>query len=133
MNSQKDQKVFALEIKVDPEDIDELGHVNNVVYLRYVQDAAQAHWLNVATESLQDQYFWIVLRHEINYHKPAFSGEIIEARTWVSSFLGAKSERCVDIFLNDILLSSAKTLWCLMDRKTKKPTRITDEIIKVFS
>lgn len=133
MSPDKDQKkIFTLPITTMQDEIDELGHVNNVVYLRYVQDAAQAHWNAVAPASLRQQFFWIVLRHEIDYFKPAFLGNNLMARTWVSSFEGVKSVRHVEILFNENRLSSATTLWCLMDRKTKRPTRIREEILSVF-
>lgn len=58
---------FSHPIAVSPEDIDEMGHVNNVVYLRWVQEAATAHWMNNAPEELHSKYAWVVLRHEIDY------------------------------------------------------------------
>jgi acyl-CoA thioester hydrolase len=74
---------FNHSLKVVRADIDELGHVNNVVYVRYVQEVAAAHWSIVADEALREKYLWVVLRHEIDYKHPAFLNEVIRATTWV--------------------------------------------------
>ena len=63
---------FEWQIQISPQDIDALGHVNNVVYLRWVQEVAEAHWNVLASPELQKELAWVVLRHEINYHRPAF-------------------------------------------------------------
>src|SRR5438105_2966053 len=67
--------VFELPISVQPEDIDTMGHVNNIVYLRWVQDAATAHWMAAATEEQKAEYAWVVVRHEIDYLRPAVLGD----------------------------------------------------------
>jgi len=76
---------FELPIRVEAADIDELGHVNNVVYVRWVQDAAVAHWNAVAPDSEKARLFWIVLRHEIDYRHAAHLTDRIVARTWVGT------------------------------------------------
>src|SRR6185369_12764056 len=66
-----DREVFKLSFQVSPADIDELKHVNNVVYLQWVQSISYAHWNTAATEELRSKCKWVVLRHEIDYHSPA--------------------------------------------------------------
>ncbi|HTR80539.1 MAG TPA: acyl-CoA thioesterase, partial [Bacteroidota bacterium] len=78
-------KRFEIKVTVDPKDIDELGHVNNVVYLRWVQEAAVAHWLSGTSVEEQSGIVWVVLRHEIDYKHPARLGDPLLARTWVGS------------------------------------------------
>ena len=78
-------EVFELPIPIEPADIDELGHVNNVTYVRWVQDAAVAHWRARAPAADQARLFWVVLRHEIDYKQPARLGDVIIARTWVGA------------------------------------------------
>lgn len=71
---------FTHQITVTEPDIDELGHVNNVVYVRFVQEVSAAHWAAAAPKALQEKYLWVVLRHEIDFLKPAFLGDgILEA------------------------------------------------------
>lgn len=122
-------KPFELKITINPRDIDHLGHVNNVVYLRWVQDAAEAHWKTLATPELQKELAWVVLKHEINYHKPAFPGDSIIAKTWVGETAGFRSIRHAEIFNEKgILLVTASTAWCLIDPSTGKPKKITTEV-----
>ena len=79
---------FELAIAVEPADIDQLGHVNNVVYLRWVQEAAVAHWTAIAPATDQAKLLWVVVRHEIDYKQAAFLGDRIIARTWVGAPAG---------------------------------------------
>ena len=88
---------FELPIRVAPADIDALGHVNNVTYLRWVQDAAVAHWTAEAPADEQARLFWIVLRHEIDYRHPAQLGDALVARTWVGSASRLRFERHTEI------------------------------------
>jgi acyl-CoA thioester hydrolase len=78
-------------------DIDELGHVNNVVYLRWVQDVAAAHWESATTPAERAAVGWVVLRHEIDYKHPARPGDDVIARTWVGPPAAATFERHTEI------------------------------------
>lgn len=120
-------------IQVKPGHIDEMSHVNNVVYLQWAQDAAYAHWMAKAPQSVRDQYKWVVLKHEIEYKSPAFQNEELIARTWVHDHSGVKSTRVVQIVRksDNKLLAEARTLWCLLNA-SNRPTKIIDEIISVF-
>jgi len=119
---------FKLEIKVKPEDIDELGHVNNVVYLGWVQLVAATHWKRLSTDGIRSKYLWVALRHEIDYLNPSYLGDEVIGYTWVSSVDGAKSVRHVEFFSGEKCLSKAKTNWCLLDATTLKPKRIGEDI-----
>ena len=123
--------IFYLPIKVIAEDIDELNHVNNIVYLRYVQDAAIGHWRTVP-QSIASQILWVARRHEIDYLKPAFVGEDLIAKTWVDSFIGVKSLRHCEIMRGDEVLARSVTHWVALDAQTFRPKRITEEIVKQF-
>ena len=87
---------FSLPITVSPADIDGLGHVNNVVYLRWMQEAATAHWESAASPELRAAVSWVVSRHEIDYKAPAFLGDRLVARTWVGEVRGATWERFIE-------------------------------------
>lgn len=128
-----DHTLFECEIEVKPEDIDELGHVNNVVYLRWVQQVASAHWQSKSKQAVTNKYLWVVLRHEIDYLKPALLNDKIKAQTWVSSMDGVKSIRNVKFNANGNNLAVAKTVWCLLDATSMKPKRIGDDIKNIFS
>lgn len=125
---------FELEIRVSIEDTDELNHVNNVVYVQWVQDAAKTHWERVAPQEVQEKYVWMVLRHEVDYTGQAIEGDVLVAKTWVQWSEGVKSERHVEIRNKETgkILAKAKTLWCLLDTKTKRPKRIEGDITSVF-
>ena len=88
---------FSLSIPIRENDIDELGHVNNVVYLRWVQEVAAAHWNFVASPELKTKYSWVVLRHEIDYRLPVFIEDKIIGSTWVGEYHGARFERYVKL------------------------------------
>lgn len=125
---------FELSIEVTDKDLDDLNHVNNVVYLQWVQDAAAAHWNSLATPFIQQTYFWVVIRHEINYRWPALSGDSLVAITWVETLEGVRSDRVVELRRKSDgrLLADARTTWCLMSRITNKPTRIGEDIRQIF-
>lgn len=123
---------FAHSFRVSAADIDEQGHVNNVAYLRWVQNVAVAHWRNEARAELQAEFTWFVTRHEIDYKKPAFENEELKATTWVGEMKTATCERFTEIRRDEVLLVKAKSIWCLIDRETLKPSRITDELKKLF-
>lgn len=123
--------VFYLPIKVVPEDIDELNHVNNIIYLRYVQDAASGHWKTVPQE-IASQIIWVARRHEIDYLKPAFLGDDLVVKTWVDNFVGVKSIRHCEIMRGDEVLARSLTHWIALDAQSFRPKRITEEIVKQF-
>jgi acyl-CoA thioester hydrolase len=124
---------FDLPLAVRPEDIDQLGHVNNIVYLRWIQDVATAHWIAVAPDYWQAASLWIVLRHEIDYLKSARLGDALVAHTRVGDARGAKFVRLVEIRRGDDLLASAKTTWVMVDAKSLRPMRVPADIISAFA
>jgi acyl-CoA thioester hydrolase len=117
---------------VRPDEIDRQGHVNNVRYVQWIQDVAIAHWQQEATAEQLEQVTWVVLRHEVDYLRPAFEGEEITARTWVGRASAAKSERFTEIRRGDKILVQAKSIWCALDSKTLRPRRIDDDLKEKF-
>lgn len=117
---------LSLSILVGPADIDAMGHVNNVVYLRWMQDAAAAHWEAAAPPELRDAVSWVVVRHEIDYKAPAFDGEHLTARTWVGEPSGATWERFIEIrhSVGDRLLAKGRSVYAALDRATGRPRRV---------
>lgn len=116
------------------EDIDDLNHVNNVTYVQWIQDIAKEHWEVRATEKLKKRFIWVVIRHEIDYKKQAFLGDDILIETYVGDTTFVTSERFVNIknAASGEVLVAAKSLWCLLDAGSKRPTKITDDLRKVF-
>jgi acyl-CoA thioester hydrolase len=126
---------FEMVVCVLPEDIDEQNHVNNTVYLRWVQEVATAHWCAVAPADAQQNIGWVVLRHEIDYKTPACLGDDIVLRTWVGKSARLRFERFTEIRRrgDDQLLSNARTLWCPINTQTARPTRVPAEVRQQFS
>jgi acyl-CoA thioester hydrolase len=126
---------FELVVAVNPADIDELSHVNNVTYLRWVQDAAVAHWRSAAPSGDQTRLAWVVLRHEIDYKQAAYAGDKIIARTWVGNATRLRFERHTEILraADRTLLAKALTVWCPIDARTGRPTAVSPEVRESFS
>jgi acyl-CoA thioester hydrolase len=126
---------FELPLQVQAADIDELGHVNNVVYLRWVQEAAVAHWRAAAPAAQQAAVAWVVIRHEVDYKLAARMGDGVIARTWVGTASTHTFERHTEILraADRSLLARARTLWCPIDPRTGRPIRVATEVRKRFS
>jgi acyl-CoA thioester hydrolase len=129
------RQVFASVFVPAPDDIDENGHVNNVVYLRWAQDLAIGHWVSKVPLEEQAKWFWIVLRHEVDYRRPLLPGETAQARTWVhDSTQGARFDRFVRIDGPDgAMCAQARTVWCLMDRASRRPARVPAWMVEMFA
>lgn len=123
---------FSQSFVVGKEHLDEQNHVNNVTFVQWVQDVALAHWISETNEEIRQKYCWIMLRHEIEYKKQAFENEHLTAYTWVGEWSKVTCERFVEIFRNDDLLIKSKTTWCFLDKQNMKPTRIQEDLIKLF-
>ena len=126
---------FELRITIEAGDIDELGHVNNVVYLRWVQNVAVAHWKALAPVADQENLLWVVVRHEIDYKQPAFLGDEIIARTWVGNTRRIRFERHTEILRarDRLILAKAITLWCPIDPHTGKLSNVSTEVKTLFA
>jgi len=123
---------FSHSFRVCAADIDEQRHVNNVAFVRWIQDVAVAHWFSISTENIRAKYTWVVVRHEIDYKRQAFETEEITAVTWVGEPTRVSWERFTEIRRGESLLVKARSVWCLIDRETSKPTRITLELKELF-
>jgi len=127
--------VFEMTVSVQPADIAEQNHVNNAVYLGWVQDVATAHWKSLASTEAQAAIGWVVLRHEIDYRSPATLGDEILLRTWVGKASRLKFERFTEIHrkIDNRLLAQGRTLWVPINVRTGKPTRVSSELRAQFS
>jgi acyl-CoA thioester hydrolase len=135
MTSNSPPEAFEIERRVEPGDIDELGHVNNIVYLRWVQEAAIAHWRALATPEQQAALVWVVVRHEIDYRFPAMPDEELRVRTWVGIAVRRSFERHTEILraADGRSLARARTLWCPLDPVTFKVTDVGADVRERFS
>ncbi|RLD29438.1 MAG: acyl-CoA thioesterase [Bacteroidetes bacterium] len=128
-------QVFEKFITVTKDDLDELNHVNNVRYVKWVNDVAKEHWLQNASKDLCEEYFWVLLSHKIQYKNSALLNDIVKLKTYVIKTDGITSTRIVEMYHNKSqkLLIISETKWCLMSYKTLRPTRINSEIANLFN
>jgi acyl-CoA thioester hydrolase len=125
---------FEQPVTARPEDIDELGHVNNAVWVRWIQDIATAHWETVADPAHVADWLWVVVRHEIDYLRALRLGETVTARTWVGEApKGARFDRHVEFIGEDGRPHvRARTTWAMIDRATGRPLRVPAELAERF-
>ncbi|RMA66212.1 acyl-CoA thioesterase [Ulvibacter antarcticus] len=125
---------FTQQFQVPASAIDERGHVNNLVYLQWCLDIAEAHWKSKTSEALREKYVWYVLSHNIQYRASAFEKEELRIETWVTETEGVKSKRHYRITrtTDNKTLVEAETLWCFLDAKSLRPTKIPEEILTLF-
>ena len=117
-----------------PADIDELGHVNNAVWVRWIQEVATAHWYALADPEHHAAYVWFIVRHEIDYLRGLAVGESVTGRTWVADApRGARMDRHVEFTGEDGRVRvRAKTTWAILDRASGRPLRVPPEVIAPF-
>ena len=125
---------FEKRITATEQDIDELGHVNNAVWVRWIQDMATAHWYAVAPPEYVDRYIWVVTRHEIDYLRAVLPGETVTGRTWVAEApRGARFDRHMEFTGADGKVRvRAKTTWAIVDKATGRPLRVPPEVAAPF-
>jgi acyl-CoA thioester hydrolase len=126
--------IFELELTAAPEHIDELGHVNNAVWVQWIQQVAVAHWSSVADPAHEAAYYWVVVRHEIDYLRAAVEGDRIIARTWVGDApQGARFDRLMEFAGPDEKICvRARTQWAIIDKALGRPIRVPPEVIAPF-
>ena len=131
----EDREIFVVPLTVLPEHIDDNGHVNNVVYVGWLQDIAVAHWRSLIEAADEAAWAWIVLRHEIDYRRALSLGETAQARTWVADAPeGPRFDRFVRIDgPNGAMCAQARTTWCLIDQSTRRPKRVPQRLAELFS
>jgi len=130
-------RIYCRELLVAQADIDSQGHVNNLRYLQWMQDAAVAH--TTAQGWPMQRYAeagmgWVVRSHTITYKRPAFLGETITVCTWISGFSQRSSPRRYLFWraADKTVLAEAETLWVFVDRKTGRPIKVPDELRAAF-
>lgn len=126
---------FTLTIRVADADIDPQGHVNNVVFVRYVQEAALAHWRSVAPPEAREAFAWVVRRHEVEYLRPGLPGDELQVRTWVGEPSGATWERFTEVHRpgEPRPIVTARTVWVMLDAATGRPRRVDPGLAATFA
>lgn len=135
MSTNQPHSPCEIEIDIKESDIDELNHVNNIVYLQWVQDAAVAHWNILASEEEKTALSWVIARHEIDYKRPVFLGDKVVAATWLGGMNHRYFERLTEIkrVSDNKVCAAILTLWCPVDVKSMKPIKVTEELKARFS
>ena len=125
---------FELTLTAGSEHIDELGHVNNAVWVQWIQQVAVAHWESVAADAHKAAYYWVVVRHEIDYLRAAHEGDRITARTWVGDApRGARFDRFVEFTGADgKVCVRSRTQWAIIDKALQRPIRVPAEVVAPF-
>jgi acyl-CoA thioester hydrolase len=125
---------FTRNFTASPADIDELGHVNNAVWVKWIQEMATSHWQAVAAPKHIAAYHWVVTRHEIDYRGNIAAGESVTARSWIESApKGAQFDRRVDfVDAKGKVIVRANTTWAMIDTKTGRLVRVRPEVSAPF-
>jgi acyl-CoA thioester hydrolase len=131
---ERQSQPHELTLHVREEDIDGLGHVNNVVYLSWIQDVATDHWLKVASLEQVAETVWVVVRHEIDYERPAHVGDEIVARTWVGEATPTTWDRHTEILrkADNQILARAKSVYCPLNARSMRPRRLDASLQEPF-
>ena len=125
---------FAKEFVAEARHIDELGHVNNAVWVEWIQDIATSHWAAVAPDDQRERFIWVVTRHEIDYRGNIGPGESVAGETWLPAPpTGARFDRWVEFRRADgKVLVSARTTWAMIDRASGRLARVREEVLAPF-
>lgn len=128
--------VYSKSMRIPPSAIDGNGHVNNVVYVQWMQDIAVEHYASIGgVEAQGPDATWVVREHKVEYLLPAFEGEEIEVRTWVEDVRRVRSLRkyeCVRRSDGRVLVKG-ETDWVFVDVKTGRPQAVPQKVIETFS
>jgi acyl-CoA thioester hydrolase len=129
---------FQMSFEVTSDDIDTLGHVNNISYVRWIQDIAVAYSASVGLDF--EAYgkiggIFVIRRHEIDYLRPLLRGDIVRVCTWVGSVMAAKCIRHTELRkgTETDLVARAHTVWAFVDVRTGRPTRIPKHVKAALS
>jgi acyl-CoA thioester hydrolase len=125
---------FTCTFTAEPQHIDELGHVNNTVWVGWVQELATAHWEAAARPEHRAAFYWVVVRHEIDYRSNIALGHSVTGTTWIDgSSQGATSLRCVE-FTDSAgkRLVTARTTWAMIDRASGRLARVRAAVLAPF-
>ena len=123
---------FRHPIAIEPADIDHMGHVNNSVYLKWVQDAVIDYWQSVAPPDAVARHLWVALKHEITYRKPTFLQDVVVAEVIAEKVDGARAFFRTVLKRGEDVLREIQSCWCCLDVDTKRPARVARDVIRRF-
>ena len=124
--------MFRYPVAIQPADIDHMGHVNNAVYLKWVQEAVIDYWRSVAPPAAVAQHLWVALKHEITYLRPTFLQDAVVAEVIAEKVEGARAYFTTIVRRGEEVLSEITSCWCCLDAATKRPARLAREVVGRF-
>ncbi len=130
--SHQSVRTYEYDVDVAADDIDEMGHVNNAVYLQWVQAAVLNHWYRLVPQEVVAARLWVALKHEISYRHPAFLNDHVVVRVVLEKLLGARAFYKTMINHGDDVLAEVESCWCCLDSVTRKPVRVARDIAARF-
>lgn len=119
-------------LAIEPGDIDFMGHVNNSVYLEWVQEAVIAYWRRTAPADAVAGHLWVALKHEITYRRPAFLDDHVVAQVVAEGMQGARAFFSTLIKRGEEVLAEVKSSWCCLDAVTQRPARLARDVVRRF-
>lgn len=127
-------KKFSINIQVQQPHLDAVNHVNNVVYIQWMQDIASMHWHAIATPELKNKFVWMIRRHEVDYHNQAFLNDSLLITTWTGEYTNVTWKRHYEITrpADNKKIISAVSLWIPVDVETQKPQRVDEAMVSLF-
>jgi len=125
-------RAFHFPIGIAPGDIDHMGHVNNSVYLKWVQDAVVRYWESLAPPEAVARHLWVALRHEIDFRRPTFLDDVVVANVIADKVEGARAFFTTVIKRGEVVLAEVRSSWCCLDSVTKRPARLAKDIAARF-
>lgn len=123
---------FCHPVSIHPADIDHMGHVNNSVYLRWVQDAVVDYWRSIAPPEAVAKHLWVALKHEITYRKPTFVQDAVVAEVFAEKVQGTRAFFRTVLRRGEDVLSEVTSCWCCLDAATQRPARLAREVVSRF-
>ena len=124
--------MFRHAISIAEQDIDHMGHVNNSVYLKWVQDAVVCYWQTIAPAEAVAKHLWVALKHEITYRRPTFLDDQVVAEVVAEKVQGARAFFTTIVRRGEDVLAEVKSSWCCLDSTTQRPTKLADDVISRF-
>ena len=124
--------MFRHPIGIEATDIDHMGHVNNSVYLRWVQEAVVHYWEKVAPAEAVAAHLWVALKHEITYLKPTFLEDRVVADVIADQMQGVRAYFSTAIKRGEEVVAEIKSTWCCLDAATHRPSRLAREVVNRF-
>lgn len=129
---QESANLFIKTITVEEQHLDDLDHVNNAIYVRWIQEIASEHWLSKHPQAHTKEAYWVVLEHNIQYKQQTYINDRLRVETFLEKPEGVKFPRVVSFYKGDQLVVKARTMWCWVDANNHRPKRIPEEMFKGF-